>query len=564
MININPEINVIYTLSANSTPILWKPLTKDDFDLPPAQQHVQPASVRVFQNETYAFAAPGHGTQDIARVSVRAVANWVLRALGPMTGLLLLVAPPLALAQTGARAARAHAGTGSTETAFVDVNVVPMDRERVLTRQTVLVRNGRITRIGLASEVAVPRGALRIEGGGRYLMPGLADMHVHLAPARWPRHMALFVANGVTTVRSTADAANGTRALREMVRADSVLGPTIYTAGLHLDGDPPRWAESSIIVHTPEEGRQAVIATQAGGYDYVKVYDGLSLDAYDAVIRTAREVGIPVIGHVPLGVGLEHALRSRQASIEHLHGYDLALQADSSPYRSTDGYRAPTFNTGSGQRVRAWEYVDFAKLPSLVALAKANGVWHSPTLSMFMADALPGEVDARRKLPEMRYVPSTMFEAWVEHNWPPDIVLIARRTQSARMRVVKALHDAGVGLLLGTDPANPFILYGFATHKELAQLVAAGLSPYEAIAAGTRNAAGYLKALDEFGTVETGKRADLILVNANPLADVANVRRIAGVMLRGRWLSRVDLQGELDAVAGEVRRYEEYRKEQVK
>ncbi|MBA3560152.1 MAG: amidohydrolase family protein [Gemmatimonadaceae bacterium] len=181
-----------------------------------------------------------------------------------------------------------------------------------------------------------------------------------------------------------------------------------------------------------------------------------------------------------------------------------------------------------------------------------------------MADALPGEVEARRELPEMRYVPSTMFERWMEHNWPPDIVLIARRTQPARMRVVKALHDAGVGLLLGTDPANPFILWGFATHKELAQLVAAGLSPYEAVAAGTRNAAEYLGALDEFGTVEAGKRADLILVDANPLNDVANVQRIAGVMLRGRWLARADLQRELDAVADEIRRYEEYIKAQVK
>jgi imidazolonepropionase-like amidohydrolase len=483
--------------------------------------------------------------------------------LRSMTGLLLLATPVCVAAQASAPAA-SRTATSPVESAFIDVNVVPMDRERILPRQTVIIRDGRIARIGPVADVPIPPGASRIEGNGRYLMPGLADMHVHLGPAIWPGHMALFVANGVTTVRSTADAARGTRELREMVRADTALGPTIYTAGLHLDGDPPRHAESSIIVHTPEEGRQAVIATQAGGYDYVKVYDGLSLDAYDAVIRTAREVGIPVIGHVPLAVGLEHALRSRQASIEHLHGYDLALQADSSPYRSTDGYRAPTFNTGSGQRVRAWEYVDFAKLPALVALTKANGVWHSPTLSMFVADALPGEVEARRKLPEMRYVSSTHFEFWVEANWPPDIVLIARRTQPARMRVVKALHDAGVGLLLGTDPSNPFILWGFATHKELAQLVAAGLSPYEAIAAGTRNAAEYLEALDEFGTVEAGKRADLILVDANPLADVANVQRIAGVMLRGRWLSRADLQGELDAVAGEVRRYEEYLKAQVK
>ena len=451
-----------------------------------------------------------------------------------------------------------------TETAFIDVNVVPMDRARVLTHQTVVVRNGRIISIGPTSKATVPRSAFRIQGNGRYLMPGLADMHVHLAPDRWPGHMVLFIANGVTTVRSTADASNGTLKLRDMVRADSALGPTIYTAGLHLDGDPPRHTESTIIVHTAEEGKQAVLKTKESGYDFVKVYDGLSLESYNAVIRAAREAQIPVIGHVPLAVGLEHALQSRQASIEHLHGYDLALQADSSPYRSTEGYHAPTFNTGSGQRVRAWEYIDFSKLPSLVAMTKVNNVWHTPTLSMFMADALPGEIEARRKLPEMRYVPGMLFNRWIDHNWPPDIVLIARRTNSAPMRVVKALHDAGVGIMLGTDPANPFILWGFATHKELAHLVAAGLTPYEAIAAGTRNAAEYLGALAEFGTVEVGKRADLLLVDGNPLDDVANVQRISGVMLRGHWLPRAALQRELDKVAEEIRRFEEYQKARVK
>lgn len=450
------------------------------------------------------------------------------------------------------------AGAPSRTTAFVDVHVVPMDRERVLRHQTVLVIDGRITRIGPAASVEIPGDALRIAGGGRYLMPGLADMHVHLAPARWPGHLTLLVANGVTTVRSTADATNGTRELRAMVRADTVLGPTIYTAGLHLDGDPPRHAESSIIVRTLDDARKGVIATKAGGYDYVKVYDGLSFDAYDAVMRTAREVGIPVIGHVPLAVSLEHALRSGQSSIEHLHGYDLALQADSSPYRSVAGYRASTFNTGTGQRARTWQYVDLRKLPALIALTTASKVWHCPTLSMFTADALPGEVEGRRTRSEMRYVPSTMFSGWLANNWPPDVVRIARRTDRTRMRVVKALHDAGVGILLGTDPANPFILWGFATHKELAHLVRAGLTPYQALATGTRNAAEYLGALDEFGTVEVGKRADLLLVEGNPLADVANARRLAGVMLRGRWLPQPELQHQLDGVADEIQRYEAY------
>lgn len=471
-------------------------------------------------------------------------------------GLLLVLA--LARSASAQHAPPPQATRASQATAFVDVHVVPMDRERVLRHQTILVRDGRIFHIGAASQAPIPRDAVRIEGRGRYLMPGLADMHVHLAPARWPGHMTLLVANGVTTVRSTADAANGTRELREMVRADTVLGPTIHTAGLHLDGDPPRHAESSIIVKTSEDARKGVIATKEAGYDYAKVYDGLSLDAYDAAMRTAREVGIPVIGHVPLAVSLEHALRSGQSSIEHLHGYDLALQADSSPYRSVEGYHAPTFNTGTGQRVRAWEHVDLRKLPALVTLTKANGVWHCPTLSMFMADALPGEVEARRKLSETRYVPSTLFERWVENNWPPDIVRIARLTDRTRMRVVKALHAAGVGILLGTDPANPFILYGFATHKELAHLVKAGLTPYQAIAAGTRNAAEYLGSIDEFGTVEEGKRADLLLVEGNPLDDVSNVQRIAGVMLRGRWLPQAELQRALDGVAEEVRRYEVY------
>jgi imidazolonepropionase-like amidohydrolase len=393
-------------------------------------------------------------------------------------------------------------------TVFVDVNVVPMDRERVLEHRTVLVRDGRIAAVTRAGqEVALPAGARRIDGRGRYLLPGLADMHAH----NWyeAEHL-LFLANGVTTIRNMWGTPKQLGWRRE-IEAGERLGPTLHTTGPILDGRPPVWPESTVVT-TVEAARAAVRRCRAEGYPSLKVYGGLRREVYGALVGEARALGLRVVGHVPRAVGLEGALEARQDSIEHLEGYlDLA------PDRQGE----------------------------LAERTAARGVWNCVTLVVYWSH-LRWEELARR--PEMRYVPPELRETWTSMTRRrPDEKhrerLLRLRERSRAM--TQALHAAGARLLLGTDCATPYIVAGWSVHRELQLLVEAGLTPYEALCAGTRDAARFLG--DDFGTVEVGRRADLVLLAANPLADVANATRRVGVMVRGRWLSTAELQERLDA-----------------
>ena len=216
--------------------------------------------------------------------------------------------------------------------AFVSVTVVPMDSERVMADQTVIVRDGRIDEIGPASQAHVPENAVVIDGRGRYLMPGLADMHVHLE-SEDPASLAVFLANGVTTVRCMWGNPEILQWRRD-VESGELLGPTIYTTGPILDGDPPYWPGSTVIT-TPEQAVREVAAEKQAGYDAVKVLDNLLPDVYEAVLRAAREQGLPVYGHVPWRVGLEDALGGGQKSFEHITDWMHALLPDDSPVRRT-------------------------------------------------------------------------------------------------------------------------------------------------------------------------------------------------------------------------------------
>jgi imidazolonepropionase-like amidohydrolase len=390
-------------------------------------------------------------------------------------------------------------------TAFVDVNVVPMDTERVLEHHTVLVRDGRIVAVG--KEVALPDDAVRIDGRGRYLMPGLADMHAHNWYAQ--EHL-LFLANGVTTIRNMWGTPLQQKRRRE-IEAGTRLGPTLHTSGPILDGVPPVWPRSMILT-TVEAARKAVRRLKADGYPSLKVYNSLDEKVYGALVDEAHAQGLRVVGHVPRAVGIEGALAAKQDSIEHLEGYlDLA-----------PGQRGP-----------------FAKKTA------AAGVWNCVTLIVYWShlrwDELPQQ-------PELKYVPAPLRRTWetmVKSRPDGTHLKRLRRLREASRAMTKALREAGAKLLLGTDCATPHIIAGWAAHRELGLLVEAGLTPYEALCAGTINAAAYLG--DDFGTVQAGKRADLVLVEANPLADVKNAARRVGVMVRGRWLSAAELQRRLDA-----------------
>jgi hypothetical protein len=424
--------------------------------------------------------------------------------------------------------------------AFVNVSVVPMDSERVLPAQSVVVHEGRIATVGPAKDTDVPQDALCIDGKGKYLMPGLADMHVHTWNAD---ELTLFVANGVTTIRNMFGAPMHLR-WREHIAQGELFGPTIYTAGPILDGDPPVWPGSDVVT-SARRAKRIVRRQHRAGYDFLKVYTLLTQEAYDGIVAAANEHEMRFCGHVPEAVGLEYVLDSGIASIEHLDGYGRALRSDSLTGEEPESRRLAW--------VRNWTNLDPAKLPAIVEMTRQAGTWNCPTIVVY-TNKLAGLADpeAAYARPEMRYLSPSTKNMWLNMMGEPpsdDVLEQAPSGVAACKRVVKALHDGGARLLLGTDALNPFVIHGYSLHEELHNFVDAGLTPYEALRAGTHDAAAFFDALDEFGVVTEGRRADLILVEANPLEDVANASKRVGVMLRGRWLPEEELKAMLEALA---------------
>ena len=449
----------------------------------------------------------------------------------------ILLALWAVLTACSASSAPAQATPGTY--AITDVTVVPMDRDRLIPRQTVIVRNGRIEAIGPSGGTRVPEGATRIEGRGRYLMPGLAEMHAHVPPnpadAQWTEDVLfLYAGNGITFARSMLGAAHHLE-LRAKAGRGEIVSPRIYTSGPSLNGQS---------VASPEAGAQMVREQKAAGYDTLKIHPGLDRARYDAIAAAAREAGITFGGHVPEAVGIERALAVRQATVDHLDGYMNLLLRDGA-------------NAGPGGffGINLVDQVDDAKIAAAARRTREAGVWNVPTDSLIHHVLLPTpsarEMETR---PEMRYVPRPMLAQWVQaragfQGAPEYDPARARRYAEIRGKLIKALNDEGAGLLLGSDAPQWFNVPGFSLHRELRYLVDAGLTPYQALATGTRNVARFLGTPDDFGTVAPGRRADLILLEANPLADIGNVRRRAGVMLGGRWLPESEIQAGLARIA---------------
>lgn len=409
--------------------------------------------------------------------------------------------------------------------AITGASVIPMDRERVLRRHTVLVRDGRIAAIGPDGRVRIPAAATRIDGRGKFLLPGLADMHVHLLDRS---ELLAYAANGVTTVLNLHGLGRHL-AWRDSLARGRLLGPRLFTSGPIVDGDPPT-RSTNVVVTTAAQAESVVVAHKAAGFDFLKIYDNVPPDLYRVLAVTARRVGLPMVGHLPTPVGLEGFLEARgQVGLEHVEEL------------------LPFFRDGR----------DTAGVGRVAQALAAAGVWVTPTVTVH-ASALAQSRGwaAVRARPAMRYMSPATEQMW---GWEPtgrgnDGNPAARERYERTVgfferSLIPALHRAGVRLLAGTDAPIAAIIPGFALGEEIETLHRSGLSRHEALRAATANAAEFVGRRGEFGVISVGASADLLLLDADPLADLRALARPRGVMLRGSWLSREWLDAALARLA---------------
>jgi imidazolonepropionase-like amidohydrolase len=456
-----------------------------------------------------------------------------------------------AVALAGTFAARAEdAPPGAL--AITGVTVIDATGVPARPGMTVVVTGDRITAVGKSGEVRVPEGARGVDGEGKYLIPGLWDMHVHTAASSY---LALYLANGVTGVRDMhamdPDAVLGMR--RQVQQGKEPGGPRIVAAGPLVDGPKPL-VPAALVAADAEQGREVVRKLKGMGADFVKVYTKLPRDAYLAIVDEAKKQGLPVAGHVPESVSAAEASDLGQKSIEHLSGVVLACSdREDELRREAVAALAKADNQdvmGLVGRIhfRAADGFSDERARALYARFVRNGTWQVPTLTVLRGMASLDDPQFTAD-PRLKYLPPVFRSWWSSQKPTPEAAAAMKGWHRRSAGLVRAMHRAGVPILAGTDTPNPFVFPGFSLHDELALLVAeGGLTPLEALQAATRGPARFLGREKDLGTVEPGKLADLVLLDADPLADIHNTTRIAAVVANGRLLPR----DRLDRMLAEV------------
>ena len=409
-------------------------------------------------------------------------------------------------------------------TVINNVTVLTMNDGEVLTDATVVVVDDRITYAGPASSAPAPSNADNIiDGTGKFLMPGLAEMHGHLPSTNWSRErqeriLFLYLAGGVTTVRGMLGDPIQFE-LRKQISAGTMDGPTLYLAAPSMNGNS---------VSSPADGRAKIRRYAAQGWDLQKIHPGLTRAEYDAIADEANKLNFPFGGHVPADVGLERASEAGQISIDHMDGYLQMAEGDK----------------------RALTDADFAKM---IELTKRSGTWVVPTHELFNVLIGGGNVAALTARPENRYLtPDTL--ASYQRRAASSNANANRLAVENRDRLLKALADADVNLALGSDAPQLFSVPGFSIWREIESMRDAGLTAAQILKSGTSAAGRYFADKDAFGTVTVGARADLILLNGNPFDAIENVFDQAGVMAAGRWYSRAEIDTKLEGIARDVAR----------
>jgi len=432
--------------------------------------------------------------------------------------------------------------SGQEVVAFENVTVLTMDDDRRMEGRTVLVEDGLITRVGAAGSVEVPDGALRIDGRGRFLMPGLAEMHAHVPPTPNPPrelledYMFLYVANGITTIRGMLGQAYQIELADELEGGD-LLGPTFYVGAPSINGNS---------APTPDDAERLIRAHAGAGYDLQKIHPGVSRESWDRMVAVAEEVGLTYGGHVPADVGLEHALATGMSTVDHLDGYVTAV--------ASEGVQAQV-STGTISLGGLVEGAEEARIQEIIRRSLEADVYVVPTQYLWESLYAGRDPDEYLGLPEMVYVSSEQREAWRQQGsgGPQGTPEELEAFFDLRDRILVELADAGVGILMGTDSPQLYNVPGFALHREIAEMEGAGMTRDQILRSGTVEVARYvgnhLGLADNFGTVAEGNRADLVLLEEDPLEDLDHLTGRVGVMVRGQWVSAEEISAGLDALA---------------
>ena len=425
---------------------------------------------------------------------------------------------------------------------------------------TVVIAGNRIIEVAKSDQIRPPSNTETVNANGKFLIPGLWDMHVH-----WYEkdYLPLFIANGVTGTRQMYGAPVF-KQWRKEIEAGELLGPHLLIPSPIVDGPKPVWP-GSIAVANASEGRQAVIQVKRGGADFVKVYSLLSRDAYFAIADESKKQGIPFEGHVPDSVTLEEASNAGQVSVEHLTGVLAAcssreaelLKSAQATVEAIDAGQLPTVRySGPEFRARqklALETYSSQKAETVFGELKKNHTWQCPTLTVLRSMAY-SEDPSFANDPRLKYLPRDIVSSWDPKadpflkNKTAEDWAISKKVFSKDLELVGAMERAGVEILAGTDTLNPYCLPGFSLHDELGLLVQAGLTPLQALQAATLNSARFMGRENDLGTVAPGKIADLVLLDANPLEEIGNTRKISAVVFGGKFFSRAALDDMLTKI----------------
>jgi imidazolonepropionase-like amidohydrolase len=425
--------------------------------------------------------------------------------------------------------------------AFVNVNVLPMTSNEVLKNQTVIIKGGKIAQIGDAKSVKPPKGALKIKGKGKYLMPGISEMHAHIPVAQngddadVRETLFLYLSNGITVIRGMLGHPYHLE-LRRAIADGEVLGPRMFTSSPSLNGNT---------VQSKEEARTKVTNYAQDGYDFLKIHPGIKLDVFEELVRTANDVGITFSGHVPTAVGVHRAIDFGYASIDHLDGYvDGLVPASANVNPDAGGLFGLSFTNLADEKM----------IPELVQATKANNIWVVPTQALLVRLTSPKSGEEMMKEPEMQYInPGTRYQ-WRGAKQPilddPNFSdAMAEKFIGIRESLLRQMSDAGVGLLLGSDAPQIYNVPGFSIQHEMQSMANAGISNFKILQSGTINPAKFLGKSGTFGQVTEGAAADLILLHENPLDDIENMQELAGVMIQGKWMPKKLIDKELRAIA---------------